>query len=82
MGADADLVLWDPKGTRTISAKTHHQKVDFNIFEGMEVKGANTVTISQGKIVYKNGEVRTVKGAGRYINRPPFASYYDALKLK
>ncbi|MCF8975384.1 hypothetical protein GIW14_23695, partial [Pseudomonas edaphica] len=36
--ADADLVLWDPEGTRTISAKTHHQKVDFNIFEGKTVR--------------------------------------------
>ncbi len=82
VGADADIIVWDAQKTRTISAKTHHQKVDFNIFEGMEVKGANTVTISQGKIVYKDGEVRTVKGVGRYINRPPFASYYDALKIK
>lgn len=82
VGADADIIAWDPLKTRTISAKTHHQKVDFNIFEGMEVKGANTVTISQGNIVYKDGDVRTVKGAGRYINRPPFAIYYEALKIK
>lgn len=82
IGADADIILWDPEMTRTISIKTHHQQVDFNIFEGMEVKGANTVTISQGNIVYKDGELRTVKGAGRYINRPAFASYYDALNIK
>ena len=82
VGADADIILWDAEKTRTISAKTHHQKVDFNIFEGMEIKGANTVTLSQGKIVYKDGDVRTVRGAGRYINRPPYASYYEALNLK
>lgn len=82
VGADADIIVWDANKTRTISAKTHHQKVDFNIFEGMEVRGLNTVTISQGKVIYKDGEVRTVEGAGRYVNRPPFASYYDALKLK
>ena len=82
VGADADLVLWDPELSRTISAKTHHQNVDFNIFEGMEIKGANTMTISQGKIVYKDGDVRTEKGKGRYIDRPPFASYYDAINLQ
>ncbi|MBI3454028.1 MAG: dihydropyrimidinase [Rhodospirillales bacterium] len=81
-GADADLVVWDPKKTRRISAATHHQKVDVNIFEGMEVTGINTVTISQGKIVYRDGDVRTVKGAGRYIDRPPFAGYFEALRIK
>ncbi len=81
-GADADLVVWDPKKSRRISAKTHHQQVDFNIFEGMEVTGINTVTIAQGKVVYKDGDVRTVRGAGRYIDRPPFAAYYEALKIK
>jgi dihydropyrimidinase len=81
-GADADLVVWDPKKTRRISAKTHHQKVDFNIFEGMEVEGVNVVTLSQGKIVYRDGDVRTEKGAGRYIDRPPFPPYYSALLQK
>ena len=82
VGADADIIVWDAEKHRTISAKTHHQKVDFNIFEGMEVKGANTVTISQGRIVYKDGDVRTVRGAGRYIDRPAFTSHHDALKIK
>lgn len=81
-GADADVVVWDPKRTRRISAKTHHQKIDFNIFEGMEVEGINTVTIAGGRIVYKDGDVRTAKGAGRYVNRPPFAPYFDALARK
>ncbi len=81
-GADADLVVWDPKRSRRISAKTHHQKVDFNIFEGMEVEGVNVVTLSQGKIVYRDGDLRTSKGAGRYVNRPPFPAYYQALLQK
>jgi dihydropyrimidinase len=81
-GSDADLVIWDPARTRTISAKTHHQNVDFNIFEGMTVTGINAVTISQGRVVYKDGDVRTVKGAGRYILRPPFAPYYNAMRLR
>jgi len=78
--ADADIAIWDPARERTISKETHHQNVDTNIFEGMTVKGINTVTISQGNIVYQDGDIRTVKGAGRYIDRPTFAPYYDAMQ--
>ncbi len=81
VGADADLVVWDPEKERTISKDTHHQNIDFNIFEGMTVKGINVVTVSQGNVVYKDGEVKTIRGAGRYINRPTFAPYYDAMKI-
>jgi dihydropyrimidinase len=79
VGADADLVVWDPKGTRTISAKTHHQKVDYNIFEGMVVQGIPTHTISQGNVVWADGKLDTKKGAGRYIPRPTFPPLYDAI---
>lgn len=78
-GADADLVVWDPAKERTISAKTHHQNIDFNIFEGKVVKGINVVTLSNGTIVYQDGEVRTQKGAGNYVHRPTFPAYYDAM---
>ena len=81
VGADADIVVWDPAGTKTISAKTHHQQVDFNIFEGLTVTGIPSHTISAGNLVYAKGELRTAKGAGRYVNRPAFPSYFDALKL-
>jgi dihydropyrimidinase len=82
VGADADLVVWDPKKSKRISAKTHHQKIDFNIFEGMEVEGVTVATLSQGKLVYRDGDLRTTRGAGRYINRPPFPAYYTALLHK
>jgi dihydropyrimidinase len=78
-GADADLVVWDPDASRTISVDTHHQNIDFNIYEGMTVSGVATTTISQGKVVWADGELRAVEGAGRYIERPPFAPYYDAM---
>jgi dihydropyrimidinase len=80
VGADADLVVWDPKGTRTISAKTHHQKVDYNIFEGMQVQGIPSHTISQGKVVWADGKLTVVEGAGRYINRPTFPAVFEAVK--
>ena len=81
-GADADIVVWDPEASKTISTKTDHQNIDFNIFEGMTVKGCASNTISQGKIVYANGELDVERGAGRYIDRPVFAPYYEALNLK
>ena len=82
VGADADIVVWDPAATKTISAKTHHQNVDYNIFEGMTVTGCASHTLSQGKVVYKDGELDVERGAGRYIDRPAFASFYDALNIK
>ena len=77
VGADADIVVWDPAGTRTISAKTHHQKVDFNVFEGMTVKGIPSHTITQGKVAWANGKLDAVRGAGRHIDRPTFAPPYE-----
>ena len=80
VGADADIVVWDPKATRTISAKTHHQKIDFNIFEGMKVQGVASHTISQGKLVWADGKLNVEKGAGRYIPRPTFPPVFEAIK--
>jgi dihydropyrimidinase len=72
-GADADLVLWDAQASRTISARTHHQNVDFNVYEGMTVTGLARHTVAAGKVVWTDGDLRTVRGAGRYIPRPCFA---------
>lgn len=82
VGADADIVVWDPQASKTISAKTHKQKVDYNIFEGMTVTGCASHTISQGKVVFADGELNVERGAGRYIDRPAYASYYEALDLQ
>ena len=82
VGADADIVVWDPEATKTISARTHHQNVDYNIFEGMTVTGCASHTISRGKVVYADGKLDVERGAGRYVDRPPFAPFYDALKIQ
>lgn len=75
-GADADIVIWDPEQTRVISKKASHQNVDFNIYEGMEVTGGAATTLSRGNVVWASGELRTVKGAGKYIDRPCFPDYW------
>lgn len=75
VGSDADIVIWDPNATRTISASTHHQAVNFNIFEGMVCHGVPLVTISRGKVVYEAGELSVSPGHGKFIPREPFAEY-------
>ncbi|MFT7670208.1 MAG: dihydropyrimidinase [Planctomycetota bacterium] len=69
VGADADLVVWDPEATGTISADTHHHKVDRNIFEGFKTRGACSSVIVNGRVQYSGGDLRVVKGAGRYLER-------------
>ena len=78
VGADADLVVWDAGSTRTISAKTHHQNVDFNVFEGRTVKGIADKTIANGKLVWTGGDLRAERGAGRYLPRKTHSAYFEA----
>jgi dihydropyrimidinase len=82
VGADADLVVWDPVGTKTLSAKTQHSKGDFNIFEGRTVRGIPSHTISQGELTYVQGDLRAVRGNGRYIKRPAFSANFEASKRR
>lgn len=72
-GSDADIVVWDPEGSRTISAKTQFAKGGFNVFEGRTVRGIPSSTVAAGKVVFHRGELRAVEGAGRHIDRPAFA---------
>ena len=82
VGADADLVVWDPAGHKTLSVKTQHSKGDFNIFEGRNVRGVPTHTVSQGELVFVQGDLRAVQGKGRYIKRPAFSDNFTANKLR
>jgi dihydropyrimidinase len=75
-GADADIVVWDAAASRVISKETHHQNVDYNIYEGMEVTGLAKVTLSRGRVVWNDGDVRTERGTGKYVKRKPFAPYW------
>ena len=71
VGADADVVVWDPDFKKVISAKTHHHKTDFNIFEGLEVYGKAAYTFSNGNLVW-NGKDLLNQHKGKYIKRDPF----------
>jgi dihydropyrimidinase len=68
-GSDADIVVWDPEKRHTLSARTHHMKVDYNPYEGREVVGAPTIVFSRGKPVVENGNFVGRKGEGRFLKR-------------
>jgi dihydropyrimidinase len=69
IGADADLVVWDPEGTRTISAKSHRHRCDRSIYEVFAVKGVPTTVVANGRIQYQDGDLKVERGAGRYLSR-------------
>jgi dihydropyrimidinase len=69
VGSDADVVVYDPTATRTISAKTHHMDVDYSVYEGRKVRGRSDVVLSRGSVIVRNGEFTGRKGHGRFIKR-------------
>ncbi len=74
VGADADLVVWDPKKTHTISAKSHHMRCDYNLYEGMRVKGMPTQVYLRGRKVVDGDEWYGTNGGGKFIARKPYAA--------
>jgi dihydropyrimidinase len=69
VGADADLVVWDPKRKKTLSAKAQQSGIDYNVFEGIEVTGLPRFTLTRGKLVVREAEVMTEQGHGQFVAR-------------
>jgi dihydropyrimidinase len=68
-GSDADMVIWDPQAEHTISARTHHMRVDYSMFEGFQVKGNARTVLSRGEVIVENGQFLGRPGRGRYLKR-------------
>ena len=79
VGADADLVIWDPEATKTVSASTQVSVIDYNVFEGQKLKGLPRLTLSRGETVYENGKVSAKTGRGKFVARKPFPPESKAL---
>jgi len=71
VGSDADLVLFDPNAEHTISAKTHHMRVDYSMFEGIKVKGMPKTVLSRGRTIIDNNKFTGRPGAGQFLRRQP-----------
>jgi dihydropyrimidinase len=69
VGADADLVVYDPRRKHTLSAKTHHMNVDYSCYEGRSVQGGSDVVLSRGGVVVRDGDFTGRKGHGRFVKR-------------
>ena len=72
VGSDADIVIFDPNRTETISVNntcTHHMNVDYNAYEGFEVTGFTETVLSRGKVIIDNCEYVGKKGDGHFLKR-------------
>jgi dihydropyrimidinase len=68
-GSDADVVIWDPNAAHTISARTHHMRVDYSMFEGFEVRGNARTVLSRGEVIVDGGRFLGKAGRGHYLKR-------------
>jgi dihydropyrimidinase len=68
-GSDADIVIYDPRATQTLSAATHHMNVDYSAYEGFGITGKVRTVLSRGQLVIDGGEYHGVTGHGRFLDR-------------
>lgn len=72
VGADADIVLFDPDRERTLSAKTHHMRMDYNLYEGMRVRGVPAAVWVRGRQVVDGDRFTGAPGSGQFLRRERF----------
>jgi dihydropyrimidinase len=69
VGSDADIVIFDPNREQTISAATHHMRVDYSAYEGRKVKGVSEIVLSRGNVIVENGNFLGKAGSGKFLKR-------------
>jgi dihydropyrimidinase len=73
VGSDADIVIFEPNREQTISASTHHMRVDYSAYEGRKVRGVTETVLSGGNVIVENGVFKGKAGDGRFLKRGTFA---------
>ena len=79
VGADADLVVWDPEAEKVISAGRQQSSIDYNVFEGQHVKGLPRYTLTRGVVAVTEGRVDSHEGHGEFVARAPRGTVNRAL---
>ena len=79
VGTDADLAVWDPLATKSVSAAAQRSARAYNVFEGVELTGLPANTLSRGRVAYRRGEIRAETGEGRFVRRAADAPMATAL---
>ena len=79
VGADADLVVWDPEKEKTIAADKQQSAIDYNVFEGHKVKGLPRYVLSRGHVSIEDGDVKTQEGHGKFVKRDANGTVNTAL---
>jgi dihydropyrimidinase len=69
VGADADLLVWDPEREKTISASHQQSAIDYNVFEGKKVKGLPRFTLTRGHVAVVEDEIHGREGHGQFVGR-------------
>lgn len=82
VGSHADIVIWNPNGTKVFSKKSHNPKSNLNIFDGVECHGIPETVIVQGRVVLDEGHLRAMQGLGKFVALPPFSPHiYEKVLL-
>ena len=71
VGADADVVVWDPARRITLSHTTLHQNVDYTPYEGLTVQGCPAIVLAHGHLVVDDGRFLGEAGQGRFLHMAP-----------
>jgi dihydropyrimidinase len=73
VGSDADLVVFDPNRKHTISATTHHMRVDYSMFEGITVTGMPEMVMSRGRVLVEGDQFHGKAGTGNFLKRAAYS---------
>jgi dihydropyrimidinase len=74
-GADADVTIYDPRGSETLVASDLHGLAGYTPFEGFVLRGHVKMTLSRGQVVYEEGEFKGQPGHGRFVAGQPFSAH-------